>query len=193
MGTSIPNQKNETASQGQGDVKTYILSPEELAEIVGKPIPKSHTRPLSFRAKTKSIKEEKSVAKASKDDPKPAAQPDDSYKTVLTKAEDEAIKWLLEDWSREDLLRQHAATPNGWQRGTQAEDMNGMPVWKLANALIVGYEVKQTKEDILLDYHQKCWTYGGGAWKDGYSGEAFRAGMYTALKIIDMKVPGITD
>ncbi|MEB4785012.1 hypothetical protein P5G60_25110 [Paenibacillus jamilae] len=68
MGTSVPNWKNELSSQGQGDVKTYKLSPEELAEIVGKPIPKSHTKPLTFRAKTKTVKEEIPVAKASKND-----------------------------------------------------------------------------------------------------------------------------
>ncbi|MMZ43842.1 hypothetical protein D1872_54100 [compost metagenome] len=208
MGTSVPNWKNELSSQGQGDVKTYTLSPEELEKIVGKPIPKSHIKPLTFRAKTKTVKEEKTNMKtASKEDPKPAApvtetaaentsvtQPNDEpSKPVLTKAEDEAILWLLDDWSRENLLQQHAATPNGWQRGTRAEAMNGMSVWLLAQALIAGYEVEQTKEDILLDYYKKCWTYGGGAWKAGYSEEAFRAGMYTALKIIDMKVPGITD
>lgn len=269
MGTSVPNWKNELSSQGQGDVKTYTLSPEELEKIVGKPIPKSHIKPLTFRAKTKTVKEELPVAKATKndylklraealsrtdaarklgitmnslrsywlpkwdinspeaeevaiarykesivskpkDEPKPAApaqvaeiaaetqppvaqQEDGPYKPVLTKAEDEAIKWLLTEWDKQSLLHEHAAAPNGWQIGTQAEALNGMSVWLLAQALIAGYEVEQTKEDILLDYYKKCWTYGGGAWKAGYSEEAFRAGMYTALKIIDMKVPGITD
>jgi hypothetical protein len=61
MGTPVPNQKNEVSSRGQGDVKTYTLSPEELAKIVGKPIPKSHTKPLTFRAKTPSNKEGKST------------------------------------------------------------------------------------------------------------------------------------
>ncbi|MGG1618287.1 hypothetical protein [Paenibacillus sp. NRS-1781] len=58
MGTPVPNRKNELSSQGQGDVKTYTLTPEEIEKIVGKPIPKSHIKPLTFRAKTPTIKEE---------------------------------------------------------------------------------------------------------------------------------------
>lgn len=203
MGTSVPNWKNELSSQGQGDVKTYTLSPEELAEIVGKPIPKSHTKPLNFRARTKSTKGEKTTMKtASKEDTKPAApveevavetqqpvtQPDHELsKTVLTKAEDEAIFWLLDDWSRENLLQQHAATPNGWQRGTQAEAMNGMSVWKLAQALIAGYTVELTMEEKLKEAYEKHIS------SDDRKYRGIAIGIRIACEIAGIKVNGIND
>ncbi|MDY7993334.1 hypothetical protein UY286_21750 [Paenibacillus polymyxa] len=115
----------------------------------------------------------------------PATQPDDEpYKPVLNKAEDEAIKWLLEDWSKEALLQQHAATPNGWQRGTQAEAMNGMSVWLLAQALITGYEVELTMEEKLLAAYKAALPY--QAPPDVQS--AFREGMKKACKITGIKV-----
>ncbi len=53
MGTSIPNWKNEIQGATRpSEVKEYKLSPEELAKIVGKPIPKSHIKPLGFKTKT---------------------------------------------------------------------------------------------------------------------------------------------
>ncbi|MCC3379852.1 hypothetical protein ACFQ5D_09470 [Paenibacillus farraposensis] len=205
MGTSVPNWKNELSSQGQGDVKTYTLSPEELEKIVGKPIPKSHTKPLSFRAKTKTIKEEIPVAKV-KDDPKPVApiaetaaenppitQPDDALsKPVLSKAEDEAIKWLLTEWDKQSLLHEHAASPNGWQIGTQAEALNGMSIWLLAQALISGYAVKLTPAEKMLEAFESKYGYD----RTDYSGtmpevRAFQAGMITALEIAGLRFKGV--
>lgn len=52
MGTPIPNRKNELSSP-PSKVKKYTLSEEELAKIVGKPIPASHTKPLGFDSKKK--------------------------------------------------------------------------------------------------------------------------------------------
>ncbi|MHB0881636.1 hypothetical protein ACYCSE_17465 [Paenibacillus sp. SEL1] len=266
MGTSIPNQKNETASRGQGDVKTYTLSPEELAEIVGKPIPKSHIKPLTFRAKTKTIKEEIPVAKASKneylklraealsradaarklgitmnslrsywlpkwdiktpeaeevaiarykesikakteDDPKPTVpvaevaaetlpvtQPDGPYKPVLSKAEDEAIKWLLTEWDKQSLLHEHAAAPNGWQVGTQAEALNGMSVWLLAQALISGYTVELTMEERMKEAFEETTAHDGCFCGESVAeANGFHAGFITALEIAGIKVSGITD
>ncbi|KJD43386.1 hypothetical protein [Paenibacillus terrae] len=261
MGTPVPNRKNETASRGQSDVKTYTLSPEELAEIVGKPIPKSHIKPLSFRAKTPTIKEEKpTMAKATKndylklraealsrpdaakklgitpsslnaywlpkwgirsveaeeveiarykesikaepkDEPKPAApaqvaeivadtqpvtQPEDGlYKPVLTKAEDEGIKWLLTEWDKQSLLHEHAAAPNGWQIGTQAEALNGMSVWLLAQALITGYEVELTTEETLLAIYQDSYII-----KSEHN-NGWRAGVRWVLSILGKEIEGI--
>lgn len=49
MGTSIPRRSNETIGTPPSIVKEYKLSPEELEKIEGKPIPKSHTKPINFR------------------------------------------------------------------------------------------------------------------------------------------------
>lgn len=58
MGTSIPKRSNEMKGTPPSPVKTYTLSPEELAKIQGKPIPKSHTVPIEFRARTSNPKNE---------------------------------------------------------------------------------------------------------------------------------------
>ncbi|TKH43437.1 hypothetical protein C1I60_14175 [Paenibacillus terrae] len=263
MGTPIPNWKNELSSQGQGNVKTYTLSPEELEKIVGKPIPKSHVKPLSFRAKTPTIKEEKpTMAKATKndylklraealsrpdaakklgitpsslnaywlpkwdirsveaeeveiarykesvkaepkDEPEPAApaqvaevaaditpvtQPEDGpYKPVLTKAEDEAIKWLLTEWDKQSLLHEHAAAPNGWQIGTQAEALNGMSVWLLAQALISGYTVELTPGENLIEMFAESRKV-----VSDYN-QGWRAGARSALKIFGILIDGLVE
>ncbi|ODB61401.1 hypothetical protein [Paenibacillus polymyxa] len=203
MGTSVPNWKNELSSRGQGDVKTYTLSPEELAKIVGKPIPKSHTKPLTFRAKTKTIKEEKPTMKtASKDDPKPAApvkevaaetpksvaQPEEeSYKPVLTKAEDEAIKYLLVGWGKQELLQEHAKSPLGWRSGTPAEALNGMSIWLLAQALIAGYTVELTPEETLIEKYADSYNV------DSAYNEGWRKGVRSALNAMGKSIEGITN
>ncbi|KJD44202.1 hypothetical protein [Paenibacillus terrae] len=267
MGTSIPNRKNETASRGQGDVRTYTLSPEELAKIVGKPIPKSHIKPLTFRAKTVSNKEEQaimakfekddylkirasgasrqatatklgislktlesywlakkwdiktpkaeevaiarykeSIQAKPKDDPKPVpavaeaaaktepiTQPeehceeDEPYKPVLTKAEDEAIKWLLTEWTKESLLVEHAIAPNGWEKGTKAEALNGMSVWLLAQALIAGYTVELTPEETLIEKYADSYNV------DSAYNEGWRKGVRSALIATGKSIGGITD
>lgn len=61
MGTSIPNRKNEMIGCPPSPVKEYKLSPEELEKIVGKPIPKSHKKPIGFETKTSVPKIEKDV------------------------------------------------------------------------------------------------------------------------------------
>ncbi|WP_156515029.1 hypothetical protein [Paenibacillus glucanolyticus] len=53
MKTSVPNRENELKGSPPSEVKEYNLSPEELAQIVGKPIPASHTKPFKFRSKSK--------------------------------------------------------------------------------------------------------------------------------------------
>ncbi|WP_162487505.1 hypothetical protein [Paenibacillus sp. LC231] len=54
MGTSVPNWKNEIqGGTTPSDIKKYTLSPEELAQINGKPIPASHTKPIKFRSNSK--------------------------------------------------------------------------------------------------------------------------------------------
>lgn len=58
MGTSIPKRSNEMKGTPPSPVTTYTLSPEELAKIQGKPIPKSHTVPIEFRARTSKPKNE---------------------------------------------------------------------------------------------------------------------------------------
>jgi len=71
MGTSIPKRENELKGAPPSPVKEYKLSPEELAEIHGKPIPKSHSTPLGFRTKVKNTKPEEvrsDMAKIKKED-----------------------------------------------------------------------------------------------------------------------------
>lgn len=202
MGTPVPNQRNEVSSQGQGDVKTYTLSAEELEKIVGKPIPKSHTKPLTFRAKTKTIKEEKPTMKtAPKENPKPATpvtepgaenppvtQPnDEASKPVLTKAEDEGIKWLLTGWTKESLLIEHALAPDGWEKGTKAEVLNSMSVWKMAQALVSGYDVKLTPEEALVEQYADSYNV------DSAYNEGWRKGVRSALIAAGKTIEGITE
>lgn len=61
MGTSIPKRENELKGAPPSKVKEYKLTPEELAKIIGKPIPKSHTKPIGFATKTSVPKIEKDV------------------------------------------------------------------------------------------------------------------------------------
>ncbi|MFK4167659.1 hypothetical protein ACI2LM_15580 [Paenibacillus lautus] len=61
MGTSIPKRSNEMKGTPPSPVTTYTLSPEELAKIQGKPIPKSHTKPIGFATKTSVPKNEEVV------------------------------------------------------------------------------------------------------------------------------------
>lgn len=72
MATPIPNRRNESQSQGPGPVTTYKLSPEELQNIIGKPIPKSHKKPIGMdtrdNEKIQSRKDEPKVAKIQKED-----------------------------------------------------------------------------------------------------------------------------
>ncbi|MFB5268124.1 hypothetical protein ACE41H_15255 [Paenibacillus enshidis] len=51
LGRSVPRRSNETKQTGQGVIKEYKLPPEDLAKIVGKPIPKSHSKPLGFKTR----------------------------------------------------------------------------------------------------------------------------------------------
>lgn len=72
MATPIPNRRIESQSQGPGPVTTYKLSPEELQKIIGKPIPKSHKKPIGMdtrdNEKIQSRKDEPKVAKIQKED-----------------------------------------------------------------------------------------------------------------------------
>ncbi|MEC0239466.1 hypothetical protein P4H66_06300 [Paenibacillus dokdonensis] len=71
MGTSIPRRENEVNVSGQGAIKTYTLTPEELAAIQPKPIPKSHSTPIGFRTKVKNTNPEEvrsDMAKIKKED-----------------------------------------------------------------------------------------------------------------------------
>lgn len=61
MGTSIPKRSNEMKGTPPSPVTRYTLSPEELAKIQGKPIPKSHTKPIGFATKTSVPKNEEVV------------------------------------------------------------------------------------------------------------------------------------
>ncbi|MEB4784827.1 hypothetical protein P5G60_24135 [Paenibacillus jamilae] len=135
---------------------------------------------------------------ASKEDPKPVApvtetaaentsvtQPNDEpSKPVLTKGEDEAIKYLLVGWGKQELLQEHAKSPLGWRSGTPAEALNGMSVWLLAQALITGYEVELTMEEQLLEAYKAALPY--QAPPDVQS--AFREGMKKACEITGIKV-----
>lgn len=51
MKTSVPNRENELKGSPPSEVLNYKLSPDELAQIVGKPIPASHKEPIKFRTK----------------------------------------------------------------------------------------------------------------------------------------------
>ncbi|MGG3504709.1 hypothetical protein ABES58_04410 [Paenibacillus lautus] len=66
MGTSIPKRSNEMKGTPPSPITKYTLSPEELAEIQGKPIPKSHKKPIGFQTKTNVPK----IKEAVKDMPK---------------------------------------------------------------------------------------------------------------------------
>jgi type IV secretory pathway VirB10-like protein len=72
MATPIPNRRIESQSQGPGPVTTYKLSPEELQNIIGKPFPKSHKKPIGMdtrdNEKIQSRKDEPQVAKIQKED-----------------------------------------------------------------------------------------------------------------------------
>lgn len=71
MGTSIPKRSNEMKGTPPSPVTIYTLSPEELEKIVGKPIPKSHSKPLGFATKTdvpKIKKEVKDMPKVNKEE-----------------------------------------------------------------------------------------------------------------------------
>lgn len=48
MGTSIPRRENELRGTGQGEVIVYKMTPEEAAGIVGKPIPRDHSKPIEL-------------------------------------------------------------------------------------------------------------------------------------------------
>ncbi|KAF6636553.1 hypothetical protein H6F38_04755 [Paenibacillus sp. EKM208P] len=150
-----------------------------------------------------------SIVSKPKDEPKPAApaqvaeiaaetqppvaqQEDGPYKPVLTKAEDEAIKYLLSGWGKQELLQEHAKSPLGWKSGTPAEALNGMSVWLLAQALISGYTVELTVEERLLEVYRKGIVLQDKARQEAQTG-AFRLGMQNALAIAGIEVPGITD
>lgn len=53
MKTSVPNRENELKGSPPSKVKNYKLSPDDLAQINGKPIPASHKEPIMFRSKSK--------------------------------------------------------------------------------------------------------------------------------------------
>lgn len=48
VGTSIPRRENELRGTGQGEVIVYKMTPEQAAEIVGKPIPRDHSKPIEL-------------------------------------------------------------------------------------------------------------------------------------------------
>lgn len=52
MGTSIPRRENELRGTGQGEVKVYKMTPEEAAGIIGKPIPRDHSKPIELTRKS---------------------------------------------------------------------------------------------------------------------------------------------
>lgn len=54
MKTSVPNRENELKGSPPSKVMNYKLCPDELAQIVGKPIPASHKKPIKFRTRKSS-------------------------------------------------------------------------------------------------------------------------------------------
>ncbi|MEK3788773.1 hypothetical protein [Paenibacillus sp. FSL K6-1230] len=54
MGTSIPRRENELSGPGQGEVISYRMKSEEAARIIGKPIPRDHSKPIELVRKGKS-------------------------------------------------------------------------------------------------------------------------------------------
>lgn len=53
MKASVPKRENELKGSPPSKVMNYKLDPDELAQIVGKPIPASHKEPIKFRSKSK--------------------------------------------------------------------------------------------------------------------------------------------
>ncbi|MGG4218852.1 hypothetical protein ABEW32_11535 [Paenibacillus jamilae] len=114
-----------------------------------------------------------------------SGEDDEPYKPVLTKAEDEAIKYLLSGWGKQELLQEHAKSPLGWKSGTPAEALNGMSVWLLAQALITGYEVELTTEETLLAIYQDSYSI-----KSEHN-TGWRAGVRWVLSILGKEIEGI--
>lgn len=54
VGTSIPRRENELSGPGQGEVISYRMKSEEAARIIGKPIPRDHSKPIELVRKGKS-------------------------------------------------------------------------------------------------------------------------------------------
>lgn len=54
METSVPKRDNELKESPPSKVMNYKLGPDELAQIVGKPIPASYKEPIKlFRPKSR--------------------------------------------------------------------------------------------------------------------------------------------
>lgn len=80
-------------------------------------------------------------------------------KVKLTQEQANGIESMREMWSDESLIRTHSDSPNMWA-GPNAENLNGMPLLTLVDALRIGYEVEP--------------KYKAGDWVSKENGEAFK-------------------
>ncbi|ADO59777.2 hypothetical protein PPSC2_26280 (plasmid) [Paenibacillus polymyxa SC2] len=105
-------------------------------------------------------------------------------KAILTQAQAEAIDSIQAafHWTAEAFVREHAAKPHQWVAPCDA--LNGVPLDLIIRALYIGYEVKLTMEEKLLEAYKAALPY--QAPPDVQS--AFREGMKKACEITGIKV-----
>ena len=112
-------------------------------------------------------------------------------KVKLTKEQSDELEILLKESSKTDIIEDHFSS--AWDEGHPFNDLSKDA---LIQALYVGYEIEKSPEEELHD--KLIWHYnsgvvfeGGMVDKFGNSMMWFRAGMKTALGIINIKVKGI--
>lgn len=91
---------------------------------------------------------------------------------------------MRERHSDEQIMADHT---DGWKKPF-LEPLNKLNALDLARALLIGYEVEETPEEMLLDMY-KYRT----ASRTDREHSVVRETIYSVLEIIGMKVPGIND
>lgn len=144
MGTPIPNRNVETGQRGSSEVRTYTLTPEELAALPSTQPPKTKRKKQIGLGNRDFVPGQKQKGRAIETKPEIKFTP--RGKTVQVSVEQaNAILFLLQPieggWTEDELIGEHANAPNDWR--DEAAALNGMPLGDLINALYVGFEIKE--------------------------------------------------
>lgn len=114
-------------------------------------------------------------------------------KAKLTKQQIEDLNYLKNEiWSEERIVEFHAKNNKGWSNDYNS--LNSVSLDEMIKALYVGYDLIQTPEEKLKECYEQVLDWSMKPYPiENFEPVFFRAGIMTALKIMEMKVEGITD
>lgn len=105
-------------------------------------------------------------------------------KQILTQTQADALEYCLTQMYEYEIVAMH--NRHDWSLD-KAKPLKALHLNELICALYIGYEVKRTPEEHLLELYKNC-ENSDSEWTDG-----FITGMLETLNNLNIKVKGIND